>query len=65
MAALAKQEAREEGKMLTEIAEGWGRSTWSSWVKGRSVIGVIACQSGEHRQTVLVVVEATLQIALR
>ena len=57
VATLAKQETGKDGKVLTEIAGGWGSSTWSSWVKGRTRTGGIPHQSWVWRRMHAVEVE--------
>ena len=61
VAALVKQEAREDGKMLTAFATSWGSSRCGQFVEGRSGPTWIAHRSphGVGRALVVVVGEAT------
>ena len=57
MAALAKQEAREEGSRLTEVAVGWGSSTCGRRGRGRTGTVAIARRRLRRRRVVLSAVE--------
>ena len=46
VAVLAKQQAREVGKVLTEVADGWGSSTCWLQMEGRTKVGLITRRSG-------------------
>ena len=57
MAALAKQEAGKDGRVLTEIAGGWGNSSCGRRGKGRTRAGGIPRRSLVWRRLALVEVE--------
>ena len=56
VAALAKQEARVAGKVLTAFTEAWGSSRRCRFVEGRTGAGLIARRSSCWRRAALVLV---------